>query len=120
LEGFDGIFFSNVGFNEALVVVEVDKISRPVILASLAVLWAVSSEVPYFSALEAGIRQVSRGSCVALEVVLWAIPLVSVGVLSSSEVVASVVSSVVSSGRRPVPIDVHRDRGVVHPSRGVR
>ena len=54
-----------------------------------------------------------------MEVVLRAIPLVPVGVLSSPEVVASVVSSVVSSSWCPVPVDIHRDRGIVHPARGV-
>ena len=54
-----------------------------------------------------------------MEVVLQAIPLVPVGVLSSPEVVASVVSSVVSSSWCPVPVDIHRDRGIVHPARGI-
>ncbi len=54
-----------------------------------------------------------------MEVVLWAIPLVSVRVLPSSEVIASVVSSVVSSGWCPISVDIHRNRGVIHPTRGV-
>ncbi len=54
-----------------------------------------------------------------MEVALWAIPLVSVGVLSSLEVIASVVSSVVSLGWCPIPIDIHGDRSVIHPSRSV-
>ena len=62
---------------------------------------------------------VSCSGRVALEVVLRAIPLISVGVLSSAEVVASIVSSVVPSCWCPVPIYVHRDRSVVHPTRGV-
>ena len=51
---------------------------------------------------------------------MWAIPLVAVGVLSSSEVISSIVSSVVPSGWCPVPIYVHWDWGVVHPSGRVR
>ena len=54
-----------------------------------------------------------------MKVVLWAVPLIPVGVLPSPEVVASVVSSVVSLGRCSVPIDVHRDGSVIHPARGV-
>jgi len=55
LEGFDGVFFGDLGFGESLVVVEVNEIGRSIVLASLAALWAVSSEVSYFSALEAGV-----------------------------------------------------------------
>ena len=54
-----------------------------------------------------------------MEVVLWAIPLIPVGVLSSPEVIASVVSSVIPSGRGSVPINVHGDWGVIHPLGGV-
>ena len=43
-----------------------------------------------------------------------------VGILLSAEVIASVVPSVVPSGQHPIPVNVHWDRGVVHPSRGVR
>ena len=55
-----------------------------------------------------------------MEVALWAIPLIAVGVLSSSEVIPSIVSSVVPSSWCSIPIDVHRNRGVIHPARGVR
>ena len=48
------------------------------------------------------------------------VSLVSVRVLSSSEVVASVIPLVVSSSQCPVPIDIHGNGGVVHPARGVR
>ena len=49
-----------------------------------------------------------------------AIPLIPIRVLSSPEVVASVVvASVVSSGWCSVPVNVHGDRGVIHPSRGI-
>jgi len=75
--------------------------------------------VPYFSALKASIRGVPGGGSVSLKVVLQTIPLVAVGVLSSTEVVASVISSIVPSGWRPIPVDVHWDRGVIHPSGGV-
>ena len=50
---------------------------------------------------------------------MQAIPLISIGVLSSLKVVSSIVPSVVSSGWCSIPIDVHGDGGVVHPSRGV-
>ncbi len=51
--------------------------------------------------------------------VVRAIPLVSVGVLSSPEVVASIIASVIPSGWCSVPIDIHRNGGVVHPSWGI-
>ncbi len=53
LEGFNGVFFSGVGSDEVLVVVEIDEVGRLVILASLAAFWAIPSKVSYFSALEA-------------------------------------------------------------------
>ncbi len=120
LKGFDGVFFDGLCFGETLAVVKVDEIGGSVVLSSLSAFGAVSSEMSYFSALEACVRCVSRGSRVALEVALGSIPLVAIGVLTSSEVVSSVVSSVVPSGWCPVPIYVHRDRGVVHPSGCVR
>ena len=55
LEGFDRVFLSDVGFGEALVVIEVDEVGHAVILASLVAFWAVPSEMSYFSALETGI-----------------------------------------------------------------
>ena len=55
LEGFDGVFFSDFGFCEALVVVEVDEVGRSVILASLVAFWAIPREVSYFSTLEASV-----------------------------------------------------------------
>ena len=120
LEGFDGVFFSSVGFGEVLVVVEVDEVGRSIILASLVALWAIPSEVSYFSALEACVRRVSHCGRVALEVVLRVVPLISVGVLSSAEVIPSVVPSVVPSGWCPVPVYVHRNWGIVHPSGSIR
>ncbi len=54
-----------------------------------------------------------------MEIVLGSIPLISVGVLPSMEVVASVIPLVVPSGRGPIPVDIHWDRGVVHPMGGV-
>ena len=119
LEGFDRVFLDGFRFGKSLIVIEVDQVGGPVVLTSLSAFGAVSSEVSYFSALEAGVRLVSRGSRVALEVILRAIPLIAIGVLSSAEVIASIISSVVSLSRRSVPIDVHRDRGIVHPSRSV-
>ncbi len=119
LEGFNGVFFYSFGLGEALAIIEVDKVGGSVILTPLSAFGAVSGEVPHFSALEAGVRRVSCSCRVALEVTLWAIPLVAVGILPSSEVVPSIISSVVPSSRRPVPVYVHRDRGVVHPARSV-
>ena len=102
-----------------MVVVKVDEIGGTVVLTSLSTFGTVSGEVPYFSTLEAGVRLVSRSGRVALEIALRSISLIAVGVLSSAEVVASVTSSVVSSRWCPVPVYVHRDRGVVHPAWGV-
>ncbi len=48
-----------------------------------------------------------------------AVSLIPVGVLPSTEVIASVVSSVIPLGRCPIPIDVHWNGGVVHPLRGI-
>ncbi len=120
LEGFDGVFFGNLGFREGLVVIEVDEVGCPVVLASLAALWAVSCEMPYFSALEACVRRVSCGGCVALKVVLRVVSQIPIGVLSSSEVVPAVVPSVIPLGWRSVPVYIHRDWGIIHPSRGIR
>ena len=119
MKDFDGVFFNDICFREVLVVVEVDEIGCSIVLSSLSAFGAVPSEVSHFSALEAGIRGVSCGGRVALEVILWSIPLVAVGVLSSPEVIASIVPSIVSSGWSPVSIYIHGDGGVVHPSRGV-
>ena len=83
------------------------------------VLRAVSGEVSYFSALEAGVRLVSCGGRVALEVALRAVSLIAVRILPSAEVIAPVVPSVISSRWCPVPVYVHGDRGVIHPSWGV-
>jgi len=55
LKGFNRVFFSDLGFCEALIVVKVDEVGCSVILASLAALWTVPSKMSYFSALEAGI-----------------------------------------------------------------
>ncbi len=120
MKGFDGVFFHRFYLGESLAIVEVDEISGPIVLTPLPAFGAVSGEMPHFSALEAGVRRIPRGGCIALEVALWAIPLVAVRVLLSSEVVSSVISPVVPSGRCPVPIYVHWDRGVVHPSGSVR
>ena len=120
MEDFNGVFFDGLRFREALAVVKVDKVGGSIVLASLSAFRAIPSEVSYFSALETGIRGVSCGGHIALEVILWSVPLVAVGVLSSSEVITSIVPSIVSSGWGSVSIYVHGDRGVVHPSRGVR
>jgi len=119
LEDFDGVFFYGFCFREALVIVEVDKIGGSVILASLSAFRAVPGEVSYLSALEAGIGRVSGGGCIALVVILGAVSLVSVGILSPSEVVTSVVSSIVPASWSSVSIDVHGDRGIVHPAGSV-
>jgi len=120
LKGFDWVFLDRFRFGESLVVVEVDQIGGPVVLTSLSTFGAVPGEVSYFSALEASVRLISRGGCVALEVSLRAISLVAIGVLSSAEVVTPVVPSVVSSRWCPIPIYVHGDQGIIHPSRSIR
>ncbi len=120
LEGFDGVFFDGFRFRETLAIVKVDEIGGPVVLTSLLAFGAIPSEVSYFSALKACIRRVSRGGCIALEVALGSISLVVIRVLSSTEVVSSVIPSVIPSGWCPVPVYVHRDRGVIHPSGRVR
>ena len=56
LEGFDWVFFYDVSVGEALIVVEVDQVGCSIVLVIWAVLWAVSGKVPYFSALETGVR----------------------------------------------------------------
>ncbi len=65
---------------------------------------------------ETGVRLVSCGGRVALEVTLRTVSLITVRVLSSTEVIASVVPSVVSLGWCSVPVYVHRDRSVIHPT----
>ena len=55
MEGFDGVFFDGFRLGESLVVVKVDKVGGPIILASLSAFRTVPSEVSYFSALEAGV-----------------------------------------------------------------
>ena len=119
MEDFNGIFFYWFCLWEALTIVKIDEVGSPIILASLLAFRAVPGEMSYFSALETGIRGVSCGGCIALEVALRAVPLVAVRVLSSTEVVTPVVSSVVSSCWCSVPIYVHRDWGVIHPTWGV-
>ena len=120
MEGFNGVLFCDFCFREALVVIEIDEVGGSIVLTSLSAFWAISGEMSHFSTLETGIRLVSHGGSIALEVILRSIPLVAVGVLPSAEVIASVVSSIVSSGWGSIPIYVHRDWGVVHPPGGVR
>ncbi len=55
MEDFDGVFFGDVGFGKALVVIKVNEVGRSVVLASLAALWAVPGKVSYFSTLETGV-----------------------------------------------------------------
>jgi len=55
LEDLDGVLFDDVSFGEVLVIVEVDEVRRSVVLTSLAALWAIPSEVSYFSTLETGV-----------------------------------------------------------------
>ncbi len=119
MDEFNGVFFYSLHFREALAIVEVDEVGHSVVLSSLSAFGAVPGEVSYFSALETGVRGVSCGGRVALEVILWSIPSVAVGVLSSLEVIASVVPSIVSSGWGLVLVYIHGDGGVIHPSRGV-
>ncbi len=119
LEDFNGIFFDGFSFWESLIVVKVDEVGRSIVLSSLSAFGAVPSEVSYFSTLETGVRGVSCGGRVALEVILQSIPLVSVRTLSSAEVIPSIVPPVVSSGWCPVPVYVHWNWGVVHPAGSV-
>jgi len=118
LEGFDGVFFDIVDFGDSLIVVEVNEVSCPVVLSSLSAFRAVSGKVSYFSTLEAGVRCVPCGGRVALEVIRT-VSLVSIGVLSSAEVISSIVPPIVPSGWCSVPVYVHRNWGVIHPSRGI-
>ena len=119
MEEFNGVLFYNFCFWEALAIVEVDEVGCSIVLSSLLAFGAVPGEVSYFSTLKTSVRRVSRSSCIALEVILWSISLVVIGVLSSSEVIASVIPSIVSSGWSSILIYIHGDGGVVHPSRGV-
>src|SRR6266403_2321166 len=114
------VFFYNLRFREALAIVEVDEVGGAVVLTPLSAFGTVSGKMPHFPALEAGVRRVPCGGHVALEVALWVIPLVAVGVLLSSEVISSIISPVVPLGWCPVPIYVHWDWGVVHPPGRVR
>ena len=120
LEGFDGVFFDRFYLRETLAIVEVDEVGGSIVLASLSAFRAVPSEVSYFPALEACVGGVSCCGRIALEIILRAVSLISVGVLPSVEVVPSIISSVVPSGWSPIPIYVHRDWGIVHPARGIR
>ena len=95
MEEFDGVFFYSFCLREALVIVEIDEVGGPIVLTSLSAFWAIPGEMSYFSTLEAGVRGVSCGGCVGLEVVLRAISLVSVRVLPTAEVIPSIVSSII-------------------------
>jgi len=116
LEGFDGIFFEGFCFREPLIIVEVDKVGGSIILGSLSAFGAVPGEVSYFSTLKTGVRLISCGGRVALEVILLTVPLIAIGILSSAEVIAPIVSSIVPAGWRFVPVYIHGDRSVIHPS----
>ena len=55
MEEFNGVFFYNFCFWEALAIVEVDEVGSSIVLTSLSAFRAVSGEVSYFSALETGV-----------------------------------------------------------------
>jgi len=55
LEGFDRIFFDDVGVHVVLIIIEVDQIGCLVVLVVWVAFWAVPGKVSYFSALEASI-----------------------------------------------------------------
>jgi len=55
LEDFDRVFFAGLVAGEVLIIVEVNQVGCSVVLTALVALWAVPSEVSYFSALETGI-----------------------------------------------------------------
>ncbi len=123
LEGFDGVFLYGIGVVIALIVIEVNQVSGAIILVPLLTFWVVSGEMSYFSALEACIRGVSDSGSISLVVVLGTVPLIVVVVPLPSEVAALVVSlaSIIplSSSRCSVSIDIHGNRGVVHPAWGI-
>ncbi len=76
----------------------------------------------FFTALETSVQRVSSSGSIPLEVVLGSVALILAGVSLSSEVIALVVSlaAVISlSAVHPILVDVHGDRGVVHPSQGI-
>ncbi len=120
MEEFNGVLFYSLRFWETLAVIEVNEVGCSIVLSSLSVFGTVSGEVSYFSALEAGIQGVSGGGRVALEVILWAVSLVPVRVLLSSEVIPLVIPLVVSLGWGPVPVYIHGNWGIVHPTGSVR
>ncbi len=123
LEGFDGVFLYGIGVVIALIVIEVNQVSGVIILVPLLTFWAVSGKMSYFSTLEACIRGVSGSGSISLVVVLGTVPLIVVVVPLPSEVAALVVSlaSIIplSSSRCSVSIDIHGNRGVVHPAWGI-
>ena len=55
LEGFDQVFFNDVGIGETLIVVEVNQVGCSIVLVIWATLWAISGKVSYFSTLKTGI-----------------------------------------------------------------
>ncbi len=118
MKGFDWVFLDDIGVGIVLTIVEVDQVGRLIVLIVWTAFQTVSSIVSYFSTLEAGVQQISGSSGISLKVVLRAIALVAVVVPLSSEVIATVVATVVSlsSGWCPVSVNVHGDRGIVHPS----
>ena len=95
-----------------------------VVLIVWTAFWAVSGEVSYFTTLEASVRRVPSGGSISLGIVLVLAFLVAVRIPLSPEIVVAVIISLtvvvsLSTVRCPVPVNVHGDWGVVHPSWGI-
>ncbi len=84
---------------------------------------AVPGEVSYFSTLKTCIWGIPSSGSVPLEVVLGSVALVLVRVPLSAKVIILVVSSTMvvplSAVWCSIPVNVHGDQGVVHPSWGI-
>jgi len=94
-----------------------------VVLIALAAFWAVPGIVPFFSTLEASVQGIPCSGGIPLRVVLASVALIAVVVSLSAIVIAAIVvlAAVVplSTGWRPVSVDVHGDWGIVHPLQGI-
>jgi len=93
-----------------------------IVLIVLAALWAVSSEVPFFATVKAGVRGVPCCGSIPLGVILVSVALIAV-VVPLSMVIVAVVVSLTAVVSLPVvgsvSVNVHGDWSVVHPSWGV-